>query len=756
MKPHLLLPRRGRKKDSDKKNGKRRRIDIHRTGLALFTVVVLSVLLCTHLIPDQISLTTGDIAPEDIRAFRSVRYVDTQEFRKQQNDAAAAVEKIYDSVPYTKTQAARDLSYIFDAIRRVRDDNTLSSTSEKVAYASEEIKSHLGIQIPEQSLQIAIRAPLPDLADMQSTAKILVQETMSGQIRNDESDLPRARTRIAMAAKDAMGDTKYASTAASLANTVIRPNRIYNAQETTMARERARTAVKPVYSYIRSGDLIIAKGQRVTSEHIEKFTALGLRQRRIDYPTIVSLSSLVAFLVGLVILYLARYQPSIYRTTRLLWLLSLVVIMSTLGLKLLGVMLGIELSGLQLAYLSIMLTTTAGMILAVLLNPQIAVLIVAMLAIASGLVMNHELRYAISTLVSGLVAIYSVANIRHLADVMRASGAIAVTNIAIVWITGGLFGDSVGDMASGSVWALVVAMSATWFFVFSVRLLERPFRITTHISLLELADTNRPILRRLVVEAPGTYTHSMAVGHLAEAAAEAIGADSLFARVASYYHDIGKIRRPHFFVENQRIENIHDRMNPTLSALVITSHIKDGLEVAREFKLPLSIQEIIIQHHGTSLVQYFYNQMTGQVEPSPVLEQQFRYDGPKPQSKEAAIIMLADSVEAASRSLAKPTTAALETLVDKIISAKLQDGQMDQSELTFRDIGIIKETFIRTLKGTLHARIDYQESMQGENGKASNGNGDTDKELTDNSGEPGQAQENSTETAAGSGVPGDV
>jgi putative nucleotidyltransferase with HDIG domain len=243
------------------------------------------------------------------------------------------------------------------------------------------------------------------------------------------------------------------------------------------------------------------------------------------------------------------------------------------------------------------------------------------------------------------------------------------------------------------------------------------------------------MLKRLVVEAPGTYTHSMAVGNLAEAAASKIGADALFAKVASYYHDIGKIRRPQFFVENQSIENAHDRLNPTLSGLVITSHIKDGIEVAREFKLPLSIQDIISQHHGTSLVQYFFNQASEQIEPSPLLEQQFRYDGPKPQSKEAAIIMLADSVEAASRSLAKPTLPLLESLVERIISEKLKDGQLDESELTFRDIGIIKDAFIRTLAGALHARIEYQDSVSAENDKVTV-NGNSDQELTVTPGGP--------------------
>jgi len=750
MRPHLPLPGRGRKKDSEKKNGKRRKVDLGRTGLAIATIVVLSLLLCTHLLPDRVSLRVGDTSPEDIRAFRSTRYLNTYETEKQRREAAAAVGNVYDPVPNAMNQSLSDLRGAFEVIASVRNDQALPTVEEKVAHAREQVKKQLGVETPPRSLAVLVRAPEALLGDVREVTARLVRETMSADLRDAIPEILKAHARITSAAEDALGRTRYSTAAADLAKAVVRPNRILDYARTAAEKERAAAVVKPVYGYTRSGELVIAKGQLVTQEHIDKFTSLGLMQRRIDdLRTAASLSALVAFLVGLVIVYLARYQPIIYRSTRLLTMLSLVVVLSTLGLKVGAGMLGVKLSVLQLAYVGMMLTTTAGMVLAVLLNPQVAVLIVAMLSVASGLVMNNELRYAASTLLSGIVAVYAVANIRGRADLMRALGAIAVTNIAIVWVMGGLAGDTVSDMWWGSIWAiLVIATPATMLFWLGTVPLERLFRVTTHISLLELADTNKPILRRLVVEAPGTYTHSMSVGHLAEAAAEAIGADALFARVASYYHDIGKIRRPQFFVENQQVENAHDRLNPTLSALVITSHIKDGLEVARESRLPPSIQQVILQHHGTSLVQYFYNQASEQIEPSPVLEQQFRYDGPKPQSKEAAVVMLADSVEAASRSLAKPTVPALESVVHKVIQDKLQDGQLDESELTFHDVGVIEETFVRSLTGTLHARIEYQEALSAGNGKIG-GNGDHRQELPADAGQPATAAENRTEAPTG-------
>lgn len=737
MKPHLPLPSRGRKKNSERKSVRRRRVDIQRTGLAVATALILSFLLCIHLLPDKVTLAPGDIAPADIRAHRSVRYSDSYEFRKQQAEAASSVSKVYDYVPTALNQSLRDTSALFDAISSSRSTQGLSAES-RAAQARAQIRNRVGINVPLQPILTLVLAPDKVFNHARDVTITLVRKSMSGEVKDDVSEISKIQSHVSSAAEVSLGSTRYAAAVSDMARLVIRPNMIFDFEKTANDRERALENVKPVYKDIRTGELVIAKGEVVTRQHIEKFTALGLRQRRVDYRTIFSITAFVSFLVGLVIIYLARYQPSIYKTTRLLVMLSLVVVVSILGLKVGGGLLGIT-SGVQLAYIGMMFTTTAAMVLAVLLNPQIAVMIVAVLSIAAGLVTNYEMRYAASTLLSGLVAIYAVANIRGIGDLMRALGAIAITNVVLVWIMGGLLGDSAVDMMSSSVWAiLLVALPATSLFWYITWLLERPFKVTTHISLLELADTNKPILKRLVVEAPGTYTHSMAVGNLAEAAAEAIGADGLFAKVASYYHDIGKIKRPHFFVENQSIENAHDRLNPTLSGLVITSHIKDGLEVAREFKLPPSIQDIISQHHGTSLVQYFFNQATEQIEPSPLLEQQFRYEGPKPQSKEAAIIMLADSVEAASRSLAKPTIPLLESLVEKIIADKLGDGQLDESELTFRDIGIVRDAFIHTLAGTLHARIEYQNSVSSENGKVT-ANGNSDQELAGASGKTEEA-----------------
>jgi hypothetical protein len=242
---------------------------------------------------------------------------------------------------------------------------------------------------------------------------------------------------------------------------------------------------------------------------------------------------------------------------------------------------------------------------------------------------------------------------------------------------------------------------------------ETAFGITTSVRLLELSNPNQTLLKRLLVEAPGTYHHSILVGNLAEAAAEEVGANALLARVGAYYHDIGKIKRPYFFIENQlSSENPHDKLAPSLSTLIITSHIKEGIEMAKEYKLPQSIIEIIQQHHGNSHLAYFYQKaLEKSNDENNVSINDFRYDYPKPRTKEAAIVMLADSVEAGVRSMQKPTPNRIEAFVKKIITEKLQENQLEECDLTFRELDIITRAFVRVLKGIFHNRIEYPEKL---------------------------------------------
>ncbi|NLN75404.1 MAG: HDIG domain-containing protein [Armatimonadetes bacterium] len=731
------------KKNSDK-NARPRRVDLKRAGLAFITIAILSVLLSIHMLPSRIDLKVGDVSADEIIAPKAAKYVDSTETRLRKTKAAASVGKAYDILPGAEDQAVATLQTIFSTIEFVRQNHTSQSAEAQLAIVRDRMGAALGARIPDSTLLSLLAIDAASLRQIEDESLKIVSAAMTKEIKDHPSDVRSAQNSASAAARMLISDPQKASLTSQLVSDSIKPNRIYNPMRTIDLQEAAQARVRPHYRLIARGEVILARGEPVLEEHLEKLQALGLRNPQIDYGTVSSLTALVMLAVLLVGAYLARYYPEVYHNTKALLLLALLAVIGTLALRISGSMLGINLTLDQVGYLGVLWVVTVGMLVSALVNPQVSVVIAALLSIVLSLMLNGELRFAVSGFMTAIVGILGVADIRDRTHLARAVGMLAGAGVVLVWVTGGLANDSYYNIRMGTVWAgLIVPIGAGAVFLIGTVPLERLFGLTTHLSLLELADTNKPLLRRLVMEAPGTYTHSIAVGHLAEAAAEAIGADSLMARVASYYHDIGKIRRPHFFVENQNLENVHDRINPTLSALVITSHIKDGVDIAREYKLPRVVIEVISQHHGTSLVQYFYEQAIGVQDSASGLESQFRYNGPKPKSKEAALIMLADSAEAASRAMSKPTRATIELIVNKVVAEKLRDGQLDESDLTFKEVSKIAEAFTKALTGTLHARIDYAEVLD-----RKTSNGDSDSKPAAGKGENHQAEEQRSQSAA--------
>jgi len=718
-----LITIRGAKKNPEKST-RPRRVDMRRTGLAVATVAILSVLLSLPMLPSRIGLKVGDTCPEDIIAPRMAQYLDEAETELRKSRAVAGVPKVYEPLPAASDQAVAALRAVFSAVEEIRRKPATLPVATRVEQIRRRLGLSAGSRVSNSTFISLLGIDANSLRRIEDDTNRLVTSAMSRVIHDDPADFRAAQKQVGIEAAHVTSDARMAAIVGEIAQDALRPNQTYDIRSTIAQQDAAQEKVQPVYRTITQGEVVVAKGEPLLQEHIQKLEALGLRNPRVDYRTVTSLTALVILVVLLVGGYLAMYYPHVYRSTKSLLLLSLLAVIGTLALRISGSMLGIPLTPVQVGYLGVLWVVTVGMLVAVLVNAQVSVVIAALLSIVLSLMLNGELRYAVSSFMMALVGIYGVANIRDRTDLARSVGSLAVAGIVLVWVLGGINNDTAYAMRIGTFWAgVIVPIGAAAVFLIGTVPLERLFGLTTHLSLLELADTNKPLLRRLVMEAPGTYTHSMAVGHLAETAAQAIGADSLMARVASYYHDIGKIRRPHFFIENQNVENAHDRINPTLSALVITSHIKDGAEIAKEYRLPKVVVDVISQHHGTSLVQYFYDQAMGEQDACVALESQFRYAGPKPKSKEAALIMLADSVEAASRAMSKPTRATIELVVNKVIADKLRDGQLDESDLTFKEVSRISDAFVRALTGTLHARIDYAEVM--DNKKAANGDSDT-------------------------------
>ena len=674
------------------------RITPLRFFLALGTAGVLSLLLCIHLLPNRVRVALDEFAPEDVTAQRTARYEDTNATERLRQEAKAAIEKRYQLIPDAKRNAEEAVKTVFEAI----------ATPIREKPEREDIRRQSGLTLTQPTLTALIGATEENFQKAKDVAQKLISHTMEGTIRDNEpGDLQQAR-------RGALADPllldlpeNLRAPVAALISDAITSNRHFDQRATQLALDEAESHAPRQTRRIAAGELVLRQGERVTQGHLDALTALGLRNEALDTMAVLVIVVMVNLIVGFVTVYLRLFHNALYNDTPRLFLLAILAVVSVMGIKIGSTLLGLPFTGVNLSYLGMMCVASAGMVIALLLSPSVATLIVALLAVTSGVVLNNELRFTVFTLGSSLAGIVSVASMRNRSDVFRAGLAVCGANAILSLLVAQIEHDLPREMWAGVVMGIGSGLVALALFYLGVWCFERPFGITTHLRLLELSDPATPILQDFRMAVPGTYAHSLMVGNLAHAAAEAISADAMLVRVAAYYHDLGKMNRPEFFIENQsNAENVHDRISPSLSALVLVNHVKEGLEIAERVGLPPGVREVISQHHGTTLMKFFYHQATGGV-PDPTLESQFRYPGPKPQSKEAAILMLADGVEAASRVLDKPTPQRVTEFVNRMIEDKRADGQLDECPLTLRDLKTVQDVFTRTLCATLHARIEY-------------------------------------------------
>ena len=349
------------------------------------------------------------------------------------------------------------------------------------------------------------------------------------------------------------------------------------------------------------------------------------------------------------------------------------------------------------------------LLLSILLDYKVSIVISALNILLISPVVDFNVEITIIALVSTIVGSTILKRVQQRNDILYSSIYIAAFNMIITFSMGTLISNNILDVIKKTGYAGIGSVLAAILTIGFLPLFESMFDIVTVIKLLELSNPNNPLMRKLLMEAPGTYHHSVLVANLAELATEAVGGNPVLARIAAYYHDVGKTKRPYFFKENQTgKENPHDKISPNLSTLIITSHVKDGLDMAKENNLPKVIQDVIQQHHGTTLVKYFYYTAKNNAEnPEEIKEEDFRYLGPIPQFKESGIIMLADGVEAAVRSISDPTKGKIEEMVNNIIKDKLNTGQLDDCDLTLKDLDRIRESFLTSLNGIYHQRIEY-------------------------------------------------
>lgn len=483
------------------------------------------------------------------------------------------------------------------------------------------------------------------------------------------------------------------------------PTYVYDKTATEEKKAEILSTVDPVKIVVQKGEQVVRKGEIVSDREIQILQMLGYAKDESGWWILLGLSMLLLLMIFITRLFLKFFIPKLYQDEKQLILLMLLVAI-TVGMYKMILSLSLSPVADRAAQVGYLIPVAVGTILiAILQDVRLAILIDIFLAVLVGLYTN-SISFAIVAMLGGIVGALGVSSLGQRSDISKTALRISLVN-AITIIALGLLNNQAPDVIfMGIIFGVFNGFFSSVFAIGILPYLEYIFGVTTSIKLLELANPNQPLLKRLLSEAPGTYHHCVMVGNLGEAAADAIGANGLLVRLGAYYHDIGKLKRPYFFSENQFSgDNPHNNITPQLSTLIITSHVKDGIEMATEAKLPPVILDMIAQHHGDSLVSFFFYKAKEQDEN--VKESDFRYDQRKPQTKEAAILMMADTVEAAVRSKKDATPGQLEGFIRTLIKGKLEDGQFDECELTFRDLDQVASAFVRVVTGIYHKRIEY-------------------------------------------------
>jgi len=510
-----------------------------------------------------------------------------------------------------------------------------------------------------------------------------------------------------------------------LIHQLLRPNLTFNQSETEIRRQESAAAVSPVLSQVKRGEMIVREGERVSAEQ-----ARLLRILQGDSADLLKTVRTAAGLwLAVVLLFytvhkfarvnIRKYHPD---SRDLLFLAS--VFVAAFLLAKVGIFISSAMQSAfpyidSVCYYYALPFAAAAMLVRIVLNSETAMVFSVLFALLIGLLFGDNIFISIYVLIGSLVAAHSVKYCMSRSSLFRAGLILSVVNMATV---GAIYAVAAHPYDSQFLYRMGFAFCGGFISALLVNgtipLAESVFKYTTDFKLMELANMNTPVLRELMIQAPGTYHHSIMVGLLVENAAESIGANPLLARVAAYYHDIGKIKKPLYFAENLKSQgNKHDKLAPSMSALILTSHVKDGVELARESKLGDVLIDIIRQHHGTSLIKFFYDKAQQQSKGEAVNGQDYRYPGPKPQSREAALIMLADAVEAAGRTLSNPNSARIQGMVQKIINKIFIDGQLNECDLTLKDLHQIAKSFNRILVGIFHQRVEYPEPAYKERAK---------------------------------------
>lgn len=685
-------------------------IQRHRFISALLYIILAVVLygaMYSNIQPEKLDLRLFSVAKKDIISPITVEDVEATEEKKQ--EAALKVEDQYILKADYAENGVEIISSIFDAVAVVKNEELNSEILENnVTTLNELIPLELKGQLSNTNLETLLAASSWQLDSAKNTAITLIKQIMRQPIKVGDED--HQKQLVSEEIKKVNLPENLKTVMIKIAQYAIIPNYVYDMKGTEGKRQEAMDGVSPVK--IRAGQVLVKEGQLIDREMFKQLELVGLLDEKVNPNLFIGLGVFILTLTSIIAFYLKDINPK----DRIIFIL--IFLLTILLMKVISLFQLVS----EIGY--IFPVAMAPMLIKVLLNEKLAGISTIIFAISSSLIFNIDMlgkfnfSIGIYFLISGIAGIIFINERHYRTKILKAGLYVSLVNIVVItalfMIRNGYYtGFEIGT------YLLLAFLSGFISAVLTLGLLpvfEAWFGILSSFQLIELSSPNHPLLRKILLETPGTYHHSVMVANLSEAACEAIGANGLLARVGAYYHDIGKTKRPHFYIENQmNMENPHNKISPQISTTIISAHPMDGADLLREHNFPKEIIDICEQHHGTTLLKYFYFKAKEQSENA--IESDFRYSGPKAQTKESAIVGIADSVEAAVRSMSNPTMQKVESLVQRIISDRIQDGQLNECDITLKELDIAAKSICETLKGIFHTRIEYPENPDNKQSK---------------------------------------
>lgn len=710
-------------------------LDITFFRVLLFVIlgIVLYASMYSNVKPEKLDIKLFSVAEQTIRS--PITIEDKESTEKKRREASDQVQDVYTLKKEYAENRVDLISSIFDSVSELNGEikeemdkkkkeyeeavikgeklEAVSEpgTSEKLARLKEKLTESVTKDLSDQVFISLLQASKDELSIAKDLTVTAINNVMSQRIPADEVENAKKRLEEELKFTSLSGNIK--SAAIELGRYAIIQNEFYDPIATEELRRQAIEDIEPVK--ILQGQIIVEEGQLINRDIYRQLELVGMLDNDKSIQPFLGLAIIITVILSALYYYFHELDVETVRKRTYLLMLSLIFMLSIIIMKIISLFQEFEYSEIGYLFPAAM----APMLIKILIDERLAVFMTITMAICGSIIFNEgitgslHISIGIYILCSGIAGILFLSKHNHRSKILQAGLFAAAVNIVIIlslmFLRNGHYSGL--EFSFYFIAALVSGISSAVLTIGLIPFFEAGFGILSTMKLIELSNPNHPLLRKILTEAPGTYHHSLMVANLAESACEAIGANGLLARVGCYYHDIGKTKRPQFFIENQmNIENPHDRLPPHTSKNIIIAHSTDGAETLRKHRIPKEIIDIAEQHHGTTLLKFFYHK--AKQNGLEVNEEEFRYPGPKAQTKEAAVIGIADSVEAAVRSMTHPTNEQIESIVRNIISDRLQDGQLNECDITLKELETVAHSLCETLKGIFHSRIEYPETTK--------------------------------------------